>query len=120
VRARHCTPTEADILKTIVDYLELHRILYLRHNPVSVVSDKHGRARGFRKVRESQRGAPDLIMWSRWHAGYPAHRYCLAIEVKAPKGQLSCYQQEWQRKAIAVGLQYIVVRSFEEFIEEIE
>lgn len=108
-------PTEADILKAIVDWLELHKILYLRYNPVSVVSDKHGRARGFRKVRPSQRGAPDLLLWLVGQTIPPMHS--IAIEIKAPgKGQ-SDNQKKWQDRAVAVGLHYFVVRSFEAFLE---
>ena len=103
---------EADILKAIVDYLEHHKILYLRHNPVSVVSAKHGVARGFRKVRESQRGEPDLLIFPSSLWPQP-----LALEVKAPNGKQSDYQVAWNRRAIRAGLDYAVVRSFEEFMK---
>ena len=114
---RRTEPTEADTLKAIVDYLEFHHILYLRHNTPSIRSDKHGKLEGFRKIQESQKGAPDLIVFPSIH---PFRIHPIAIEVKAPKGRLSSYQENWCARAVGVGVTYVVVRSFEGFLEAIK
>lgn len=43
----------------------------------------------------------------------------LCIEMKTEKGRQSPEQKEWQAKVEAVGYKYVVVRSLEQFISEI-
>jgi len=107
---RRVEATEADILKTIVDYLEVNRILYVRIHPISPVSVMpHIR---FRKPRPSQRGAPDLIIWP---GGEGKHR-TIAVEAKTFKGRQSKAQFDWELEAFKAGLPYCVVRSLEELL----
>jgi len=106
---RRVEATEADILKTIVDYLEVNRILYMRVNPISPFSSKHGIR--FRKLRPSQRGAPDLIVWPLWG------RRAIGVEVKTLKGRQSPEQKAWEMAANRAGVGYFVVRSLGELLK---
>jgi len=108
-------PIEADILKTICDYLDRNRLLYIRHNPISPVRDKGHIT--WRKVRPSQLGAPDLLVF--WGRRLPQGIVCqpIAIEVKTGKGIMSPGQKKWQARAGQAGLTYCLVRSFEDFAE---
>jgi len=126
---RSSTPSEADTLRAITDYLEVARILYVRINPTSPILDEKRimgvladlwnrkismieafsriRTMIFRPLRESQQGVPDLIV-------FPGLRRTLLIEVKSPTGRLSEKQKHWQAYAAVAGLRYMVVRSVDE------
>jgi len=110
---RRIEPTEADILKTICDYLDRNKVLYIRHNPISPVRDKGHIT--WRKVRVSQLGAPDLLVFRHLPGGMVCKP--IAIEVKTGKGIMSVGQKDWQARAGRAGLIYRVVRSFEDFAE---
>ena len=101
--------SEAEILKQISTYLDIlqnqGRVVWVRHNSTRFALVK-GRLRGV-KMRASQIGAPDIILWG------PQGTYC--VEIKTAKGILSDEQLDWQRRAELMGLQYRVVRSFDGF-----
>jgi len=107
---RRIEATEADILKTIIDYLEANRILYIRVNRVSPVSTKEGIR--FRKLRPSELGAPDLVIWAK--RGWK--HFSVAIEVKTLKGRQSPAQMKWELTANKSEVPYFVVRSLEELL----
>lgn len=60
-------------------------------------------------------GFPDLILL------YPnlSHPF-LALELKSEKGKQSPYQKEYQSLIESVGGKYVVIRTLDEFIREIE
>lgn len=52
--------------------------------------------------------------------GYLAKEcHALCIEMKTAKGRQSPEQKEWQKKVEAAGYRYVIVRSVEQFIKEI-
>ena len=117
---RRLSSTESDTLKTITDYLEVlqaqGKLLYIRHNPISPTAKEAGKVI-WRKIRESQLGAADLIVFRRRvFTGLYFADYCevFCIEVKSPTGKLSKAQDHWAEKAVAQGCRYIVARSLED------
>ena len=127
---RRLEATEADTLKTITDFLDLQmaqgKLVYVRHNPSTVISKVvRGKIKtAFKKVRESQLGAPDLLVFKSkrieitkfFHIDTPD---VLCIEVKSPTGKLSSEQEKWAKKAVAQGCRYIVARSLEDVMENL-
>jgi len=118
---RSLKPTEADTMKAICDYLDRRGILYIRHNPYSMASDKAGGHLRFRKPRVSQLGAPDLVIW---YQNEDIELYMVnlepvvaAVEVKAPGKLQNKDQVLWEAKAVARGAKYAVVRSLDELLE---
>ena len=86
---------------------------YLHHSPNggrrNVIEAARFKAMGTRK------GFPDLILL------YPSKGYhALLIEMKTEKGRQSPSQREWQEKVESVGNKYVICRSLEQFIVEIE
>ena len=77
---------------------------------------------GFRNFKEASRmkaegvvaGASDIILLV-GRNGYNA----LCIELKAEKGRQTDLQREWQEVAEKYGNKYIIVRSLEDFINEV-
>lgn len=59
-------------------------------------------------------GVSDLILLVARH-GY----HGLLIEMKTEKGRQSQQQRHWQKLAEKQGYRYVVIRSIEEFIEEV-
>ena len=127
---RRLDPTEADTLKAICDWLDVQqrqgRLLYIRHNPPMMTSKRvDGKTKViFKKVRESQLGAPDLMVFKRnqyprladWeNKGVVTDVLC--IEVKSPTGKMSAYQDCWCGMAIDQGMRHIIARSLEEVIK---
>ena len=124
---RRLDATEADTLKAICDWLDVQqrqgRLLYIRHNPPMMTSKRvDGKTKViFKKVRESQLGAPDLIVFRGkrveitkfYSEHYPD---VLCIEVKRPTGKMSAYQDRWCGMAIDQGMRHIIARSLEEVI----
>lgn len=134
---RRIEATEADILKTICDYMDWSNILYIRVNPVSPIVDRKMLKEIlyniwnhritviealnkilkslFRKIRPTQLGAPDLLVFQDYgkkdHIGYA---YPVSIEVKTRTGKLSPDQVKWKKLADNIGLDYYIVRSLEE------
>lgn len=118
---------ESDVLKACQDYLEAKGILYIRHNIISPVTCGRpgifGKGRkslkkwvAFRKVRESQTGSPDLIIFVK---GY-AETIPVAVECKSRTGKLSPAQKVWQDRANKAGLEYAVVREIADLVEVVE
>src|SRR3990167_10337737 len=102
---RRIDATEADTLKTITDFLDLQmaqgKLLYIRHNPSTVISKVvHGKIKtAFKKVRQSQLGSPDLIVFRRVSfSKWGAYTDILCIEVKSATGKLSPAQEKWAEK----------------------
>ena len=123
---RRTDATEADTLRTITDFLDLQmalgELVYIRHNPSTVISKVvRGKIKtAFKKVRQSQLGAPDLmvfkrISFSKW--GTYTETFC--IEVKSPTGKVSPAQERWAGLAVAQGCRYIVARSLEDVRENL-
>lgn len=123
---RRLVSTESDTLKTIQDYLDLlqaqGKLLYVRHQPPMMTSKMvKGHVKViFKKPRESQLGAPDLIVFRKrgcvlpdmWGSYYETDVLC--IEAKSATGKLSPAQKRWAEKAVAQGCRYIVARSLED------
>ena len=105
-------PTEATTLRAICDWLDKTNQVWLRHSPSNVVGKK-GEAT-FRRIRDSQKGAPDVIWFRDWEVA-PG----VAIEVKSPTGKMSPDQERWQEKFEAVGGTYWVIKSIDEFLSKI-
>lgn len=66
------------------------------------------------KAEGAVRGVADLelnIARGGWHG--------LKIEMKTPRGRQSPHQKQWQHDVEAQGYKYIICRSVEEFINEI-
>ena len=117
---RRLQPSEADTLRAISDFLDLEqkmgRCVYIRHNPISPIK-KNGET-AWRKVRASQLGAPDLIVFRmNLIDGLAPHTDMLCIEAKSSTGRLSEAQGRWAELITAQGARYFMVRSFEEFKE---
>ena len=66
------------------------------------------------KAEGAVRGVADLelnIARGGWHG--------LKIEMKTAKGRQSPHQKQWQKDIEAEGYRYIIVRSIDEFIEQV-
>ena len=141
---RRLDSTEADVLKTITDFLDLQmaqgKLMYLRHSPSNVIlswnliqeilQDLYNRRIGvgaafdriksscFRKLPENQKGAVDLIVFRRVSfSKWGAYTDILLIEVKSATGKISTAQDSWAKLAVAQGCRYIVARSLEDVRE---
>ena len=125
---RRLNSTEADTLRTITDWLDLQmaqgKLLYMRHNPSTVISKVvRGKIKtAFKKVRESQLGAVDLIVFRRKRIEVTKFYYVdvtdvLLIEVKSPTGQLSKAQDRWAELAVAQGCRYLIARSLDDVMQ---
>ena len=99
---------ESHVIKAIVDYLELRRIIYIRFHPVKPFNDRMGKLR-FSKVRPSQLGAPDLIIFPKDN---PPR--CLAVECKSDRGRQTPEQKRWQEVIELTGGAYMIARSPDE------
>ena len=104
--------TEAATLRAISDFLDKTNQVWLRHSPSNVVGKK-GEAT-FRRIRDSQKGAPDVI----WFLDCFAE--ARAIEVKSPTGKQSPEQKRWQERFEAVGGTYWLIRSVDEFLGRVK
>ena len=107
--------TEAATLRAICDWLDKNNQVWLRHGPSNVVGKK-GEAT-FRKIRDSQKGAPDVIWFKDDTFGFDCRP--IAIEVKSPTGKQSPDQKRWQGKFEAVGGEYWLIRSVDEFLGKV-
>lgn len=67
------------------------------------------------KAEGVKAGVADLLMLKA-----NKHYHGLCIEMKTQKGRQSEAQKEWQRNIEREGYKYIICRSLEEFINEIE
>ena len=116
---RRLDSTEADVLKTITAFLDLQmaqgKLVYIRHNPSTVISKVvRGKIKtAFKKVRQNQLGAPDLIVLKGLKLGPIWVTDVLLVEVKSATGKVSPAQKRWADLAMAQGCRYIVARSLE-------
>lgn len=86
--------------------------LLLHHSPNGGMRNVIEAARF--KAMGTRRGFPDLILL------YPsAGFHALCIEMKTPKGRQQPSQKIWQRAVEDAGYKYVICRSFEDFMEQI-
>lgn len=89
----------------------------LRHNLFSVPNGgRRDQVTGAKlKAEGALAGVSDLIFLK-------SNRFygALLIEMKTPKGRQQEMQKEWERKITADGYKYVVCRSVNEFMQEIE
>lgn len=69
---------------------------------------------GIFKAMGVRAGFPDLVLLVK-----NRHYRFLAIELKTPKGRQSPAQKDYQTVFTAIGARYVIVRSFEQFMTEI-
>ena len=108
--------TEADILRTITDYLQIgmnqHKWWYTRLNSGSFFVGSEGSGR---MIKGAGKGTADILVIKHdacvqniWH-----HRV-LFLEVKSEKGKQSEAQREFEAQIKEQGASYFVVRSVDE------
>ena len=95
--------SEAEIKKTIEDYLTVEGYQWMRNNSGAVTAESNGRKRFFRFGRK---GSGDLFVW---HKGM-----FYSIEVKSPTGKLTPAQEEWMQWLNEGGFTAFVARSVED------
>lgn len=87
------------------------------------------RRQGIHKAEGAVAGVPDLILFMRseYRREMPAAKmilmgvfHGLGIEFKTPKGRQSQEQKDFQKMFEAAGYRYVIIRSFDEFVEEID
>ena len=88
--------------------------LLLHHSPNEGLLMKHDRDGAKRKAMGMRPGFPDFIFLM------PNRQYpYLAMELKSEKGRQSDHQKEYQQAVENAGGRYMVIRSLDEFIREI-
>ena len=108
-RSKICAePTEADVIRSVTDYLKAVGALVIRNNTGAM---RWG-AGGGRMMRFGSKGSPDLIAlcWS-----LPT----LFIECKRPGAKLSEDQERWHMDALKRGHRVIVASSVEDVMRDI-
>lgn len=102
--------TEHDIQRTILSYLEVHRIFHYRQNTGGFHKDYQNKIGETKKnfVKFGAKGAPDIVC-------VVNGRY-VGIEVKGPKGKQTDDQLNFSDSLRAAGGYYILARSVEEVI----
>ena len=100
---RKIVVSERAALRAITDYLSLHKMLYIRINPVRPVG-RQG-AITFVPIGD-QKGSPDLLVIG--------PRWILALEVKSSTGKQSATQKAWEVRCLGLGHRYLVVRDVAE------
>ena len=95
---------ERDILKSIVDYLNLRNFLFVRNGTGSFKTEKGG------WFKTGAAGSPDLLVFLKGGQ-------CIGLEVKTPKGKLRPSQEGWKSRAENIGMRYEVVRSLDDVIK---
>ena len=129
---RRLDATEADVLRAICDFLDLQqrqgRLLYVRHQPPMMTSKREGGKTKviFKKVRESQLGAADVIVFPGpinpivadiGDCDINGFQRPIAVEAKSHSGKQSKEQKRWQRMAEAMGMRYLLARSLDNVME---
>jgi hypothetical protein len=98
--------SEGDLLRTVLSYLKLHRILHMRLNAGGMVKKEPGGAEYF--IKMAPKGWADILAFKSSKA--------YAIELKGRYGEQSqqqrCFQSDWE----AAGHRYILARSVDEVI----
>lgn len=88
--------------------------LLLHHSPNEGLLMKHDRDGAKRKAMGMRPGFPDFIFLM------PNRQYpYLAMELKSEKGRQSDHQKEYQQAVENAGGRYMVIRSLDEFMREI-
>ena len=86
-------------------------------------SAKHG-ARTRLQQMGMAKGVPDLIVpvggWEGEEHSFETDRLGLVLELKTPDGKLSDEQKQWRDHFIDQGWRYVLGRTFEQVIEEVE
>ena len=95
---------EGAVLRSILDYLAVKRVLAYRLN-TGAMSGEHKGKRWF--MRFGAPGMADLI-------ALPKDRPALWIECKAPKGKQSELQKAFQAQVEAAGCAYVLARSIDD------
>lgn len=76
---------------------------------------RNSREAAIMKAEGVTAGVADMILL------LPRHGYgSLCMEFKTPTGRQSISQKQWQADAEAAGNKYVVIRSFEQFVNEIK
>lgn len=88
--------------------------LLLHHSPNEGLLMKHDRDGAKRKAMGMRPGFPDFIFL----LPNRQHPY-LALELKSEKGRQSDHQKEYQQAVEQAGGKYVIVRSLDEFIGQI-
>jgi hypothetical protein len=97
-------PKESEIQKSILDWLAAKRIFHYRQNTGAVQTET-------RFFRFGAVGAPDII-------AVVGGRY-VGIEVKAPRGNQSPAQREFEGRLRMAGGVYVLARSIEDVEEAV-
>jgi hypothetical protein len=93
--------TETDIVRSILQALELRRVFAWRANSGSILI---GEGRSKRMIRGAPAGTPDII------GCLPGGRL-FGLEVKTERGRLRPAQADWAQRACATGARWALVRS---------
>lgn len=92
---------EKQILKSILDYLEIKKIFHWRQNTGAL------KVQG-RFIRFGEVGSPDIFIVRRGQI--------IGLEVKTDKGTQSDFQKEWQTNFESAGGIYHLVRSIDDVV----
>lgn len=109
----HPVPTtqrEADIQRTILEYLELHRIFHYRAN-TGAVKFSGGNGKHY-FVRFGKKGMADIVCC--------VNGRFVAIEVKTEDGEQTLAQREWQEGVERAGGVYVLARRLEDVTAVVE
>ena len=108
---RNPRESEADIQRTIIDYLELHRFFFWRQNVGAHKIESENGGKG-RFIRYGWPGLPDLFVI--------AGKRIVGIEVKAIDGEQSQAQFNFQVNFEKAGGIYILARSVDDVITALD
>lgn len=92
--------SERDVLKSIIEYLNIKKILYIRNQTGALVVEN-------RFVKFGSKGSPDIFVFLRGGV-------CVGIEAKSSTGKQSDDQKIWQQKFEGNGFTYILAKSVED------
>lgn len=116
------TTSESSLLRQVRDYLDKKKIFYVRIN-TRVIGSSGGKS----FFRTAPKGTPDLICCLRLrffslgcNMQYRTAGFFLAIETKAKAGEQSPEQKRMQREIERCGGRYLLCRSLEDVIREVE
>ena len=94
-----------------LQYPKLSRLLFAVPNGGA----RNAREAGIMKAEGVTAGVADMILL------IPRHGYgCLCVEFKTKGGLQSASQKQWQADTEAHGNKYVVVRSIDEFVNEVK
>ena len=94
----HPAIKESDIVKTITDWLTVHKLFWWRNNTGAFTASYKGKPRF---VRFGKTGSADIFVVRRdgdltSRDSGPCGTEIFGIEVKGPKGEQSQVQRDWQ------------------------